>query len=320
MHNNNKYAPIIISRARKHLMDWYKDERIANRIVDVLDVPLEEVVEKTATATPDSPVTLSGPVAIRPMSPPLGDPEGELEAVDFPTYTTLAFLEAYDPESDTTVFTEPVDNFMPHLYSVGYFLRYYNRLHRNAQIATQDITTSKNPMPDNFFEVVTEQGYGVVPDDSRMKHAIRLTASGVAAIEEAVESLQKPRDEHAEEHLLYTPSGLCKKVGTRSIATLKRALKELGAETVATPAYVNKINGKEIYTPEQVSVMKRFLNKNATIEEYNAIYGNQTPCAVYSGKVTLREALLVATGMSKFKGFTSFGTGSRVYVATDKEN
>lgn len=320
MHNNDKYAPIIISRARKHLMDWYKDERIANRIVDVLDVPLEEVVEKTATATPASPVTLSGPVAIRPMSPPLGDPEGELEAVDFPTYTTLAFLEAYDPETDTTVFTEPVDNFMPHLYSVGYFLRYYNRLHRDAQIATQGITVSKNPMPDNFFEVVTEKGYGVVPDDSRMKHAIRLTASGVKAIEEALETLQKPRDEHSEEHLFYTPSGLCEKVGTRSNATLKRTLKELGAESVATPAYINKLNGKGIYTHEQVAAMKRFLNKNATIEEYNAIYGNQTPCAVYSGKVTLREALLVATGMFKFKGFTTFGAGSRVYVETDKEN
>lgn len=249
------------------------------------------------------------------MSPPLDNPEGELEVADFPSYTTPYFLDAYDPETNTTVFTEPVDNFMPHLYSLGTFLRYYNRTHRSTRIATKDLGASKHPLPANLLDVIIEKGYGVVPNDQRMKRAIRLTASGAKAAEEALVTITNPT-----EQLFYAPSATYAALGSKSLGALNNRLKALGAEGLLAPAYIDKRNGKGIYTDEQVRVAERFLTKRATIEEYNAAYGEQTPCIVYANKASLTEALLLATGIYELKGFTSGGAGSRVYVETNKEN
>lgn len=313
--HNNKYTPLNLNNAKKYLFARYKDEATANRVLASIGFPLEEVVEQTANATTENPATLNGVVVIRPMSPPLDNPEGELEVADFPSYTTPCFLDAYDPETNTTVFTEPVDNFMPHLYSLGTFLRYYNRTHRNTRIATKDLGTSKYPLPGNLLDVIIEKGYGVVPNDQRMKRAIRLTASGAKATEEALVTITNPAEQR-----FYAPSATYAALGSKSLGALNNRLKALGAEGLLTPAYINKLNGKGIYTDEQVRVAERFLAKRATIEEYNAAYGKQNPCIAYTNKASLTEALLLATGIYELKGFTSGGAGSRVYVETNKEN
>lgn len=267
--HNDKYTPLNLNNAKKHLFERYKDEAIANRVLASIGFPLEEVVERTANATAENPATLTGVVVIRPMSPPLDNPEGELEVADFPAYTTPCFLDAYDPETNTTVFTEPVDNFMPHLYSLGTFLRYYNRTHRNTRIATKDLGASKHRLPANLLDVIIEKGYGVVPNDQRMKRAIRLTASGAKAAEEALVTITNPT-----EQLFYAPSATYAALGSKSLGALNSRLKALGAEGLLAPAYIDKRNGKGIYTDEQVRVAERFLTKRATIEEYNAAYGN----------------------------------------------
>ena len=313
--HNNKYTPINLNNAKKYLFERYKDEATANRVLASIGFPLEEVVEQTANATTENPATLNGVVVIRPMSPPLDNPEGELEVADFPSYTTPFFLDAYDPETNTTVFTEPVDNFMPHLYSLGTFLRYYNRTHRNTRIATKDLGTSKYPLPSNLLDVIIEKGYGVVPNDQRMKRAIRLPASGAKAAEEVLVTITNPTEQR-----FYAPSATYAALGSKSLGALNSRLKALGAEGLLAPAYIDKRNGKGIYTDEQVRVAERFLTKRATIEEYNAAYGEQTPCIVYTNKASLTEALLLATGIYELKGFTSGGAGSRVYVETNKEN
>lgn len=58
MHNDDKYTPLNLSNAKKHLFERYKDEAIASRVLASIGFPLEEVVEQTANATMTRKVTI----------------------------------------------------------------------------------------------------------------------------------------------------------------------------------------------------------------------------------------------------------------------